>query len=121
MRILHLEDEGPLRDILRIALTSVDPKVEMTQFINSDEAVTYIEKNVNDIDLYILDIRVPGKLNGLELAQKIRALGSKGRIVMTSAYRRPSKEQLTELKSEWMAKPWHILNAPEQLLGHKPI
>lgn len=117
MRILHLEDDGPLRDILRIALTAASRKLDMKQCTSSDEAMTYAIANLKDIDLYILDIRVPGSMNGVEFAEKLRELGATGRIVITSAYGRPSKEKLTALEAEWMPKPWHILDAPQKLLS----
>ena len=117
MHILHLEDDGPLRDILKIALTSARPNINLKQFINSDYALEYVKAHLDEIDLFVLDIRVPGSIDGLEFAEQIRKLGSKQRIVMTSAYRRPDKERMNAIDVEWMAKPWHLLDAPEKLLG----
>ena len=116
MHILHLEDDGPLRDILRIALTSASRNLNMQQFTNSDNALRYAADHLAEIDLFILDIRVPGSMNGVEFAEQLRHIGATGRIVITSAYGRPTKEKLATLKAEWMAKPWHILDAPEKLL-----
>lgn len=116
MHVLHLEDESPLREILKVALLAAVPTVNLQQYINSDEAVSYIEKNIKDIDLFILDIRVPGSMDGLEVAHKIRELGCPGVIAMTSAYRAPGREVLEELNAEWFAKPWHIMEVMDKLL-----
>jgi DNA-binding response OmpR family regulator len=116
MHILHLEDDGPLREILKVALQSADPKLELHQFASSDEALDYIEANKDQIDLFILDIRVPGKLDGVGIAQKIRELKCRGAIVVTSAYRAPNRDLLSSLNIEWMPKPWHILDAAKKLL-----
>jgi DNA-binding NtrC family response regulator len=111
-----MEDEGPLREIMHIALSSADPKLNIKQFSDSDSAITFIGENIDTITLFLLDVRVPGALDGMEVAQKIRELGSERPIVITSAYRKPKKIQLEELRAKWMAKPWHIIDAPQILL-----
>ncbi|GAB1422606.1 hypothetical protein MASR2M15_28430 [Anaerolineales bacterium] len=116
MIILHLEDDGPLREVLKISLMAADPTVHVQQFIDSDSALQYITENIDSIRLFVLDIRVPGELNGLEVATKIRELGSLRPIVMTSAYRKPSSDFLNGLQAIWLPKPWHILDAPDRLL-----
>ncbi|MEO1165766.1 MAG: response regulator [Chloroflexota bacterium] len=116
MHIVHLEDEGPLREIMQIALTSADPKLTMTQFIDSDNAIEFISENLEDITLFLLDVRVPGALDGMEVAGRIRELGSERPIIITSAYRKPKKAQLETVNAQWMAKPWHIIDAPTTLL-----
>ena len=117
MEILHLEDDGPLREIMQIALSAADPKLKMTQFIDSDAAIEYITANVDKITLYVLDVRVPGQLDGLGVAQKIRELGSKRPILVTSAYRKPDQEKMAAYNCKWMAKPWHLLDAPQAILA----
>jgi len=116
MHIVHLEDESPLREILRVALMAAVPNANLQQFIDSDKAVAYIEAHTQDIDLYILDIRVPGSLDGVEVAHKIRELGAPGVIAITSAYRAPDKKELETLNCEWFAKPWHIMEVLDKLL-----
>jgi len=116
MHVLHLEDESPLREILKVALLAAVPSVNLQQFVSSDDAVTYIEENKQKIDLYILDIRVPGSMDGLEVAYKIREVGGPGVIAMTSAYRAPGKDVLEQLNAQWFAKPWHIMEVMDKLL-----
>lgn len=117
MCVLHLEDEGPLREILNVALMASNPKLVLQQFISSDDALEYIKSHQETIDIYILDIRVPGKLNGLELAEEIRKLGSIRPIIITSAYRKPEQTELDRLKCTWMEKPWHILDMPKTVFS----
>ncbi len=118
MHILHLEDDSPLREVLKFILSSSEPSVNVHQFISSDDAVKYIEEHPNpeEIDLFILDIRVPGAMDGMEVAQHIRDLGFKSAIVVTSAYRRPNPALLASLDCKWMPKPWHIMDATQELL-----
>ncbi len=115
MHIVHLEDTKPLRDILLATMMALRPGCKIKQFINSDEAITYIEENINDIDIYLLDMRVPGSINGLEVAERIQELNGYGLIVMTSAYMSPGKEQLDKLNARWYQKPWQIQDMQDML------
>ncbi len=94
IHVVHIEDDRPLRDILRIALTATDSRINLHQFTTGGEALPYVEINRLAIDLFILDIRLPGSMNGLEIAKKIRELDCPGSIVLTSAYGTPNPELL---------------------------
>jgi DNA-binding response OmpR family regulator len=113
--VVHLEDDGPLRDILKVALKAAEPQIDLHQFISGDEAVRYIEEHGSQIDLFVLDIRVPGSMNGIQVAQKIRDLKCAGTIVVTSAYRPPDRTLLDSLGCEWFPKPWHLMDATQKL------
>ncbi len=114
-RVVHLEDDGPLRDILKVALKAAEPQIDLHQFISGDEALNYIVQYGQSIDLFVLDIRVPGSLNGMQVAQKIRDLKCPGTIVVTSAYRPPDRQLLDSLHCEWFPKPWHLMDATQKL------
>lgn len=116
IEILHLEDEGPLCEILAAAIENVAPGVKLHQFANSDYALTFLQEHITTIDLFILDIRVPGEIDGLELATKVRELGSTRPIIVTSAYIKPQRAKLETIGAQWMAKPWHILELTEKII-----
>jgi DNA-binding NtrC family response regulator len=115
MHIVHLEDTKPLRDILLATITALRPGCKVKQFINSDETIKYIEENIADIDIFLLDVRVPGSVNGLGVAEKINQLKGSGLIVMTSAYLSPGREKLDELNARWYQKPWQIQDMQDML------
>lgn len=116
VKILHLEDDGPLREILKIALCAADPDIVVEQFVAGEAALEYTQAHLEQIDLFILDIRVAGKLTGVDVAERLRAMGAERPIVLTSAYRKPSAEVLDQLRCRWLAKPWHIVEAHTVLL-----
>jgi DNA-binding response OmpR family regulator len=116
MHVVHLEDDGPLRDILKVALQAVAPDIRLRQFIDSDSALEYIRANGDAVDLFILDIRVPGTMDGMQLAGKIRELKCTGAIAITSAFRAPDRTLLNQLNCQWFAKPWHIMEVTEKLI-----
>ena len=115
MRVLHLEDTKPLRDILKATLTAIRPGCEVEQFIGSDEAIEYIKQHGDEVDIFLLDVRVPGSVDGLGVAEVIKQMGLKGAIVMTSAYMSPGRERLSDLNAHWFQKPWQIQDVQEML------
>jgi len=117
MNILHLEDDGPLREILAAALRAVEPNCELHQFIKSDDALAYVRQHPKAIDLFIIDIRVPGSMDGLQMAHRVRELSAPGAMVLTSAYRVPDQEVLKKLDCQWYPKPWHIIETSTKLLN----
>lgn len=119
MRILHLEDERLVQDSIKKVINALEPQGELYQFISSDNAIPYIEQCGNAVDLFVLDIRVPGKVDGLGVARKIRDLGCAGMVVITSGYMKPSQDLLAELGCKWYGKPWHIIDIHETILTIK--
>ena len=116
MKILHLEDEGPLRDVFKTAVSTFNKDVEVIQFISSDDALEYIGVHSDSIGVFVLDIRVPGQFDGLQVAAKIREIGNDHRIIITSGYITPDRDYMRNLKIEWMPKPMHLLNVVQKIL-----
>ncbi|MEO8606484.1 MAG: response regulator [Chloroflexota bacterium] len=114
--VVHLEDDETLQEILKVSFQATDPKVNLKQFITGDDVIAHIEHNVEAIDLFVLDIRVPGSIDGIGVARKIRELGSDAPVIMTSAYRAPDRETIDSLSLEWMSKPWHIMEISQRLI-----
>jgi CheY-like chemotaxis protein len=115
LRIVHLEDTKPLRDILKATVSTIRPGCEVYQFMTGDETVEFVRENCDDIDLFLLDVRVPGSVDGLGVAEMIRQLNCRGVIVMTSAYMSPGRERLSALNAYWFQKPWQIEDVQEML------
>jgi DNA-binding response OmpR family regulator len=108
MRIVHVEDDKLLRDILKRAFQLSNVQIELEQFGSGDEALPYIEQCSAGVDLFILDICLPGSLNGMQVAQKLRDLQFPGHIVLTSAYGSPDPDWLVSLNLEYLPKPWYV-------------
>ncbi len=119
IHVVHVEDDKPLKDILRALFKAAYPNIELHQFTSGDEAIPYIQANLAAIDLFVLDIRLPGSLNGIQIAEKICELKSAGHIILTSAYARPKLELLTRLKCEYFPKPWHLMDIAQKLYEYQ--
>ena len=82
--ILLVEDEAPLRQLVRNVLESYRYKV-----IDADSgraALDEWEKNAGEIDLLLTDLVMPGGLNGRDLGEKLRLINPRLRIVFMSGY-----------------------------------
>jgi two-component SAPR family response regulator len=119
MHVVQIEDDKPLKEILKVTLEAAEPHLNLNQFISGDEALPYIRENLENIDLIIVDIRLPGELNGVQIAELIRKLNYKGNMVLTSAYSRPNSDVLKSLSSDFYPKPWHILDITNKILRLK--
>jgi DNA-binding response OmpR family regulator len=106
LSIVHLEDEYLLRDIFQTTVEAYDPQVNLKQFADSDSLMAYLGTALNPIDLIVVDIRVPGSLNGIGVVKALHDWGYNGAIIITSAYRRPDKDLFCALACEWAPKPW---------------
>jgi DNA-binding response OmpR family regulator len=116
LHIVHLEDEVTLREAIEIALHELQPDADLRQFADSDSALTYIKDHASTIDLYLLDIRVPGRFNGVEVAEQISRMHSPGLIVFTSAFEPPRREILNELGARYLRKPYSLEATAKTLL-----
>ena len=108
IHVLHVEDERDLRTVFAEVIVIIDSEVKLEQFPNADEALVYISAHGKSVDVFVLDIRVPGQISGLDLASKIRELGCPGRIIITTAYQMPPIELLHNLGAEYVSKPWNV-------------
>jgi len=107
--ILHLEDDIALKETVGELLAAVEPQSEVQQFTNSDDAIAYIAQHGNQVDLYLLDVRVPGQTDGIGVAKRIRERNHQGKIVFMSAYPKPDVNILNDdINYEWINKPWTI-------------
>jgi DNA-binding response OmpR family regulator len=119
MHVIQVEDDKHLREILEVTFREADPSLNLHQFVSADDAVQYIEQCGHTVDLFLLDIRLPGELNGLTLAAKIRELKCPGHIILSSAYTSPGLDVLKSLNAEYLPKPLHILEIAPRLLSYR--
>jgi len=80
-RILVVDDEDPIRDYLKEELTEEGYEVLMAT--SAPEALKIIEKE--DLDLVILDIRMPG-MTGVEALPRILGLKENLPVILNTAY-----------------------------------
>lgn len=110
--ILVVEDEKPLRNLIRVILETNGYRVLLAP--NGVEALDIWTRRSSEIDLLLTDLVMPGGMTGGQLAEKIRSRDADLRVVFSSGY---SPEALGSALdrfavSAYLQKPY----APEKLL-----
>jgi DNA-binding NtrC family response regulator len=82
MKILVVDDEAPIRDVISKGLSQMGGyNVEVAQ--NGLEAIEKIEKDV--FDLVLTDLKMP-EMNGLELLKTIKGIRPEVMVILMTAY-----------------------------------
>jgi CheY-like chemotaxis protein len=81
--ILVVEDDPKVRQVTVSALRSLGFQVREAE--NGDEAVVSLNRN-NGVDLVLSDVKMPGSLNGTELAKQVQENWPEIKILLTSGY-----------------------------------
>jgi two-component system copper resistance phosphate regulon response regulator CusR len=105
MRILVVEDEPVAATVLAKGLREHAYAVDVA----SDGPSAFEQATINDYDLMIVDVLLPG-MNGLELCARLRADGVSAPILMLTARGEPDQrvQGLDAGADDYLPKPYHF-------------
>lgn len=106
-RILLVEDDQPIADLLQLHLR--DENWEVTHCARGDDGLRQL--TTGDWDLLILDIMLPGGVDGLEICRRARASTRYTPIIMISA-RSSEVQRILGLElgaDDYLPKPFSVL------------
>ena len=106
MHALLVEDEALLRMMLFGFLSDFGFEVE--QAASADAAWKMVEDGL-DFDLLVTDVRMPGKMDGIELAERVKDKRSDAAIVIMSGYAGTGRTPVEKF-SNFLAKPFTEAN-----------
>lgn len=109
MRIVICEDELVYQVALRQAIhhwqrTTGYNDIEIASYNSSEELLEQFEQKM-EVDLFFIDIQIPGELNGVELARKIRQTQLDVTIVFCTNYNEYVYEGYTVNALRFLKKP----------------
>ncbi len=110
--VLIAEDETSIRDFVVINLRRSG--YEVIEASNGEEAIKKFNENINEIDVVILDIMMPG-IDGLEVCKYIRTKSNRVGIVMLTA-KTQEMDKITGLMigaDDYVTKPF----SPSELMA----
>jgi CheY-like chemotaxis protein len=116
-RVLVIEDDVLIRALLADELR--DHGLVVVEAQSADEAMAYLAAG-NAVDLIFSDIRMPGAMNGIDLAQQVRSKNPSLPIILSSAF--PGVDSIEGL-GPFLKKPYQITEAIKltfKLLGLAP-
>lgn len=91
LRILLVEDQPPVLDVLKRLLTADGHAVSTA--ISGDQAVAEFGEDTSQFDLLITDVDMPGAIQGHDLAQHVSERHPDLRVILLSGYTPESREQ----------------------------
>lgn len=106
-RVLFVDDESVIRFVTAEALR--DQGFEVTEAANSDEALVLF-KELDPFDILFTDVKMPGKIDGVELASMIRHLDPEIPILIASGYALNLEDRLDTVSSPviFIQKPYNL-------------
>ncbi|WP_122769803.1 response regulator [Pseudomonas viridiflava] len=104
--VLVVEDEQTIRDfVCEILETDVGLRTKAVE--NADEAMKYLQQNIKKVALLLTDVRMPGSMDGIALANVVGSQWSHIPVVVMSGHGTPGSDQLKD-DVLFIAKPWTI-------------
>ena len=104
---LIVEDDPGVRELAAALLEETDLRVVECE--DADQAFAALCKYGNDIAMIFADVRLPGLLDGVDLAQRVKVLWPRIAVVVTSGYPGERLEALPD-NVVYMPKPWLALD-----------
>src|SRR3984893_7939205 len=102
---LIVEDDPHLRELAAALLEETDLRVIECE--DAEQAFTVLCREGDDVAMIFVDIRLPGLLDGMDLARRVRSLWPQAAVVVTSGFS-PESEMPDHVV--YMPKPWLALN-----------
>ena len=120
-RILVVDDEGYVRDLLRRVLERRGHEVAVAH--DGDEALAMIDDET--YGLVLTDVVMPG-IDGFELLRRVKASHPDVRVIVLTGYAR--KQSISDFllygADEYLSKPFQVqtlLDAVERIVGDGPL
>jgi len=104
---LIVEDDPDVRELGAALLEETDLRVVECE--NAEQAMAVMAREGENVALVFTDIRLPGLLDGIDLARRIKALWPHVSMVVTSGFERRRPDKLPDTVA-YMPKPWLALD-----------
>ncbi|MCR4807272.1 MAG: response regulator transcription factor [Lachnospiraceae bacterium] len=82
-KVVIAEDFRMIREIFETAVKQSDDYELAASYPTANQAVRYIEKN--DTDLVLMDVLIPGSMNGLDAAEQIKKVKPAVKIIIVTS------------------------------------
>ena len=104
---LVIEDEPEVRSLAAAILEETDLDVVETE--SAEEALAYLRQNARDVAMIFADVRLPGRVDGVDVARKAAESWPWIKVVLTSGAMDHALDDLPDTTT-FMPKPWRALD-----------
>ena len=114
-RILVVDDMDEIRELLSAMLLRLNYKVETAA--SGEEAVSYLQENL--VDLVVLDMTMPGGIDGLETYERMLKLHPGQKAIFTSGYAKTEKIREAQKlgAGPFLSKPYTVKDIGKVVVG----
>ena len=113
--VLIVEDEPMIRDFVQEIL-EFEGGFRTESVENADQALEYLQNHAHDVSLLLTDVRMPGSMDGIALANLVACKWPAMPIVVMSGHGTPGSDQLPP-DVLFIAKPWTITQLLDGVCG----
>ncbi len=92
--IIVLEDDVLLETVVSKIIHSIDPSVKIVWFTDGSQAIDFIIKSAELPEMILLDILLPGKIDGLRYQERIQQMNEPIPTVFMSSLSRVGFDKL---------------------------
>jgi CheY-like chemotaxis protein len=110
--VLIVEDDAIIRELAAEVIGEAG--FQVIEAANADEAIAILETHF-DVRVVFTDIDMPGSLNGMRLAARVRDRWPPIEIIVTSGQYFPKKEELPH-RAVFIPKPYQLHKVVEKLV-----
>jgi CheY-like chemotaxis protein len=104
---LVIEDEPQVRYLAATILEETDLRVVEAE--NAEEALAFLHKCAPDVAMIFADVKLPGDMDGIDLARVAAASWPWIKVVLTSGAMERPLDDLPD-SATFMPKPWRALD-----------
>ena len=101
--VLLAEDDHPIREI--VAEFLVESGFTVLQVADAAQALEMLRESSQKIDLLFTDVRMPGRIDGMQLAELVSVTWPAMRILIASGHIRPIAGEIPA-RSRFLPKPY---------------
>jgi DNA-binding NtrC family response regulator len=106
-RALVVEDDSCLSELGAVMLEQFG--LSVTQVSSAEDAVDHLRACGGDVDIAIIDVNLPGDMDGVALARSIAVLWPGISVIVTSGHPGRRLEHLPD-RAVYVPKPWRALD-----------
>jgi CheY-like chemotaxis protein len=105
--VLVVEDDPDVRSLAAAVIEEID--VEVVGLETAEEALSYLRRHGGDVAAIFIDIRLPGGMDGVDLARAVHVRWPQVAVIVTSGDP-GDRLELMPAGARYLQKPWRALD-----------
>jgi CheY-like chemotaxis protein len=104
---LVVEDQPEVRDLAAAILEETD--LSVVEAVSADEALAFLRERASDVAMIFVDVKLPGRMDGIDLAHMAAESWPWIKVVVTSGFMDQPLDDLPR-SARFMPKPWRAFD-----------